>query len=261
MEIRPADLRRKGFRSALRGYEPSEVNDYLDAVADEYERVHEENIRMREDVSSARSRLEQYEELEDSIRSALVQAEKAAEDLRRSASREADEMRASANRDAELTLREAKSRAHQILADSSSRVERVRESYDALKETRDSFASEFRRLLKGYLDVLESSELASAKEIEAALRDRLDLESIAVAREAANNSPARAENTEDEHNGESTQEFRWRPAEEPPEANEAEQSGNAPPEAGAAEDLDHEESGEDDRTSERAEGSARRREQ
>lgn len=219
MEIRPSDVRRKSFTSVFRGYDSNEVDDYLDDVAEAYEQVHEENIRMREEISSIRGRLDQYEELENSIRSALVQAEKAAEDLRRSANREADETRTSASREAELTLREAKTRSHQILADSSSRVERVRESYEALKETRDTFASEFRRLLKGYLDVLESAELASAKEIEAALRDRLDTESIAVAREAAKN---RQGNEKDSEDAQTTQPLHWRPVEEEPETEEPE---------------------------------------
>src|SRR5215208_500410 len=185
MPIRPIDVRRKEFKNSLRGYDANQVDDFLDAVADEFERTYTDNARMREEISGLRERLQQFEELEGSIRSALVHAEQAANDLRRTASWEADDLRKSATREADLTIRDAKARAHQMLAESSARVERIRESYDALQEAKRTFASDFRQLLKTYTEVMDSMEISSAREIESSLRQRLDTESIAVAREAA----------------------------------------------------------------------------
>ncbi|MGH3089592.1 MAG: DivIVA domain-containing protein [Rubrobacteraceae bacterium] len=196
MAIRPIDVRRKEFKAGFRGYDANQVDDFLDQVADEFERTYSDNQRMREEVSSLRERLQQFEELEGSIRSALVHAEQAANDLRHTAQREADDLRhsaqreaeslrASSQREAELTIQEAQTRAHQMLSDSSSRVERVQDSYEALQEAKTKFTSDFRQLLKTYMDVMEDMEISAAKDIESSLRQRLDTESIAVAREAA----------------------------------------------------------------------------
>ena len=185
MSIRPIDVRRKEFNSGFRGYDATQVDDFLDEIADEFESTYTENARLREEISGLRERLQQFEDLEGSIRSALVHAEQAANDLRGTASREAEDLRKSASREAELTIREAKARSHQMLAESSARVERIQESYEALQEARRSFMNDFRQLLKSYADVMDSMEVASAKEIEASLRERLDTESIAVAHEAA----------------------------------------------------------------------------
>ena len=185
MPIRPIDIRRKEFKSGFRGYEPNQVDDFLDAVADEFERNYTENQRMREEVSSLRDRLQQFEELEGSIRAALVHAEQASNDLRRAATQEAEGIKQNAQREADFTIREAQSRSHQMLADSSARIERVQDSYDALQEAKRSFANDFRHLLKTYTDMMDNMEVASAREIEASLRERLDTESIAVVREAA----------------------------------------------------------------------------
>jgi cell division initiation protein len=193
MPIRPIDVRRKEFKSGFRGYDPNQVDDFLDAVADEFERNYTENQRMREEVSSLRDRLQQFEELEGSIRAALVHAEQASNDLRRAASREAEGIKQSAQREADFTIREAQSRSHQMLADSSTRIERVQDSYDALQEAKRSFANDFRHLLKTYTDMMENMEVASAREIEASLRERLDTESIAVVREAAKEDERSAE--------------------------------------------------------------------
>lgn len=206
MAIRPIDVRRKEFKSGFRGYDANQVDDFLDQVADEFERTYTDNQRMREEVSSLRERLQQFEDLEGSIRSALVHAEQAANDLRKSSQREADELKISSQRDAdnlrlssqkeaELTIQEAQNRSHQMLADSSGRVERIQESYEALVEAKREFKNDFRQVLKTYLDVMEDMEVSTAKGIESSLRNRLDTESIAVAREAAASDSATDETT------------------------------------------------------------------
>jgi cell division initiation protein len=193
MPIRPIDVRRKEFKSAFRGYDANQVDDFLDAVADEYERNYTENQRMREEVSGLRDRLQQFEDLEGSIRSALVHAEQASNDLRKAATEEAEGIKQSAQREAELTIREAHSRSRQMLADSSSRIERVQDSYTALQEAKRSFANDFRLLLKTFTDVMENLEVSSAREIEASLHERLDTESIADVREASEEEARTAE--------------------------------------------------------------------
>ena len=174
MAIKPVDVRRKEFKNSLRGYDANQVDDFLDEVADEFERSFSENQRMKDEISSLKGRLEQFEELEGAIREALVHAQQVARDLRRNA-----------NKEAELVVREAKEQAHRILADSSARVERVQDSYGVLQKAKQDFQNDFRHLLKSYLAVMENADVASAKEIEASLRERLDTESVAAARQAA----------------------------------------------------------------------------
>jgi cell division initiation protein len=193
MPIRPIDIRRKEFKNGFRGYDANQVDDFLDAVADEFERNYTENQRMREEVSSLRDRLQQFEDLEGSIRAALVHAEQASNDLRRAATSEAEAIRQSAQREADFTIREAQTRSHQMLADSSARIERVQDSYEALQEAKMGFTNEFRHLLKTYMEMMDSMEVSSAREIEASLRERLDTESIAVVREAARAEPTSEE--------------------------------------------------------------------
>jgi cell division initiation protein len=174
MAIRPTDIRRKEFKTGIRGYDADQVDDFLDAVADEFERAFAENQRLTEEITNLRGRLEQFEQLEDSIRASIVHAEEVSRDLRQNA-----------NKEAELILREAQEQAHRTLADTSGRVERVQESYEALRQAKQEFANDFRHLLKSYLAVMDNADVATAREIEASLRGRLDLESVAIAREAA----------------------------------------------------------------------------
>ncbi len=215
MAIRSADIRRKDFKNSFRGYDADQVDDFLDSVADEFEQIFSENSRLREEASSLRQRLEQFDELEGSIRAALVHAEQAANDLRRTATSEAENLRQSASRDAEsarqtasreaeLMVNDAKARSHRMLADTSERVERIQESYEALRNARQLFAADFRHLLKSYLEVMDNADVATAREIESSLRQRVDVESIAAARLAAEGSGVQEELPIEEPAGDST---------------------------------------------------------
>jgi cell division initiation protein len=65
-----------------------------------------------------------------------------------------------------------------------------------LRKAKQDFANDFRHLLKSFMEVMDNVDIASAKEIEASLRDRLDLESVAVAHEAAETRRLEAEREE-----------------------------------------------------------------
>src|SRR5919107_329801 len=223
MPIRPIDVRRKEFKNSLRGYDANQVDDFLDAVADEFERAYTDNSRMREEISSLRERLQQFEELEGSIRAALVHAEQAADALRRTSNREAEDLRQSASREADFTIREAQARAHQMLAETSARVERIQESYEALHEAKRHFANDFRHLLKTYMDMMENMEISSAREIEASLR------------EPVAQPVAEEETVLEEPAGEPA------PVDEPEEPAMAEEQDPAPKEEPAAADVEREE--------------------
>lgn len=266
MALKPIDVRRKEFKTSVRGYNADQVDDFLDSVADEFERSYSENLRMREEISSLRERLEQFEKLEDSIQSALVHAESAANDLRDSAASEAENIRNNANREAEFTMKEANERAQQTLADSSSKVERAQESYEALKKAKQDFAADFRHLLKSYIAVMDNVDLISAKGIEASLRERLDWDAIAAAREAAENlGSGETEDTEDTEDSGETQAMQTPPgplAEDEPEVEESEEEPSSVDDEGseavateteAAEEVEREDSSP---VAEESEGSA-----
>ena len=44
MKLTPLDIRHKEFKRGMRGYVDSEVDEFLDDIADEFERLFRENI-------------------------------------------------------------------------------------------------------------------------------------------------------------------------------------------------------------------------
>lgn len=87
--ITPPDLRQARFASAMRGFDRNEVSSLLLEAADAFEQSLRDNERLRQELARMEGALEQFRELEGSLKSTLMSAQKVAEDIRETAAREA----------------------------------------------------------------------------------------------------------------------------------------------------------------------------
>jgi cell division initiation protein len=87
--VTPLDLRQARFASAMRGFDRNEVSALLLETADSYEQALRENERLRQELARAEGALAQSRELEGSLKSTLMSAQKVADDMRDNAAREA----------------------------------------------------------------------------------------------------------------------------------------------------------------------------
>lgn len=152
MPLTPLDIRNKTFRRSLRGYNEEEVDAFLEQIMREFEQLIRDNAALREQVETYSARLEQYENLENTLHNALVVAQQAA-----------DEVRAAARREAELTLEEARLRAEAMVREAREEVERVRRDAGELFQRARTFRAQLRGMLLAHLDLLErEGEMLSA---------------------------------------------------------------------------------------------------
>jgi cell division initiation protein len=125
------DLRQAKFNTALRGFDRNEVATFLLEAADGYDQALRENERLRHDVVRLEASVIQYRELEGSLKSTLMTAQKVADDLRESASQEAARI-----------VREAEGRAELLVQKAQARHEDIQREIDGLRmKRRDAEAS------------------------------------------------------------------------------------------------------------------------
>ncbi|HXG76474.1 MAG TPA: DivIVA domain-containing protein [Gaiellaceae bacterium] len=103
VEIRHVDLR----RAWLRGYRRSVVDRLLTDIADSFEDVWRERADLADRVEELEAEAAKHRELEDLLRSTLVSAERAAQELREQARRESDLVVQEAHAEARRITREA----------------------------------------------------------------------------------------------------------------------------------------------------------
>lgn len=147
MKLTPLDIRQKEFHRGMRGYADADVDEFLDLVADEFERVFKENIDLSDRLSSLQEQLEHYRGIEDALKKTLLGAQQTAE-----------EQRASAQREAQLILRDAEVKARDTLSEAYGAKQTVEREIVLLRNAEADFRFKFRALLEGYLKQLAAAE-------------------------------------------------------------------------------------------------------
>jgi cell division initiation protein len=146
MKLTPLDIRHKEFKRGMRGYADVEVDEFLDEVADEYERLFKENIDLSERVETLEGQVGGYKRIEETLQKTLISAQANAEELKLNATKEA-----------QLILHEAELKARQLVNDSYSEKQAIDQSMAKLKSADQDFRFRFRQLLEGYLKQLEET--------------------------------------------------------------------------------------------------------
>jgi cell division initiation protein len=178
MKITPLDIRHKEFKRGLRGYSDSEVDEFLDQVADEFERLFKENMDLKERVEALDEKVSGYKRIEDALQKTLVSAQASAEEVKQNASKAA-----------QLVLHEAELKARQMVNAAYSERQGVEQATAKLKGVEQEFRFKFRQMLESYLKQAEEappvvSEPAEAvTDAQAELSRHADAIREAIARE------------------------------------------------------------------------------
>jgi cell division initiation protein len=117
MALTPVEVRHLDLRRGFFGYRRSSVDRAIEEVADSFETVWRERADLGERVHALESEVARHVELETLLRSTLVSAERAAQDMKEQARREADVIVQEANAESRRLLREAIADKEQLLAE------------------------------------------------------------------------------------------------------------------------------------------------
>ena len=79
--ISPKDIKKNDFKKNFRGYDPNEVDAFLETVSLRYERLFEENSMLTEKVKSLTSDVDVYKENESTLQKAIVKTQDMSEEI------------------------------------------------------------------------------------------------------------------------------------------------------------------------------------
>ena len=114
MRVAPLDMRQQRFKTAVRGFDKSEVVAFLTEAADDYEHALREIDRLRQDVQRGDALLIEHREREANLRNTLLTAQ-----------RLADEIKEAAQSEAKLIVREAQGRADLLIQKAQGRLDEI----------------------------------------------------------------------------------------------------------------------------------------
>jgi cell division initiation protein len=145
MRLNPVEIRRHRFHTRLRGFDPEEVNAFLEAVVTDFEAVVRENSHLRREAEQLAREVEHLRGREQTIQETLMTAQQVVEQLKHTAIKES-----------EVIVSEAQIQAEKCLLESEARRTDLQREIGELRQIRDRAEVEVRQGLEGYLSMFEA---------------------------------------------------------------------------------------------------------
>lgn len=142
--ITPLEIQNKEFKKGIRGYKEDEVDEFLDKVIIDYEKLYKENLELKDRLEGMHHQLEQYKEIEETLKNTLIMAQNAAEDVR-----------SNAHKESEIIVQEANIKAKEIIIKANNETESIRSEFENIKSQMQIFKTKFKALLQSQLDSID----------------------------------------------------------------------------------------------------------
>ena len=143
--LAPHELKNKTFGKAVRGYNPNEVDDYIDFLIEKYTELYRENDELERKLKIVVTNLDEIRDEEESIRATLVKAQQLGEKIVREANEKADAITDS-----------IKTRCEAIITDFRKQYSAERKEVWQLRNTVLDFKKNVYELYRDHIEELQS---------------------------------------------------------------------------------------------------------
>ena len=135
--ITPADIENKEFSRGVRGYKEDEVDEFLDLIILDMEKLLKENRQLKKELEKTQGQVDRHVTTESSVYETLEAAKSLMNDIAASAERRAQVLLKDAELEAALITREAKESIGRLTEEGNRlrrSVEHIREKYKQMLE-------------------------------------------------------------------------------------------------------------------------------
>ena len=161
--IMPIDIDKKEFSRDKKGYNSREVDESLDIIVADYEKVLNDNRSMAHKIKSLEKQLEEAQKDDNAMVETLETAKKLMADISASAERRAD-----------LMMRDAELEAENMLLDAKVNVRRLTDEHAMLSNKVRRLRENFRRMLQTELDKIDEDDFDIIRDLDNAAAEEAE---------------------------------------------------------------------------------------
>ena len=143
--LTPLEIENKKFsKQMVNGYSVDEIDDFLDQLTLDYEKMYKENIESRNKIEELNNSLEHYKSIESTLQGTLLMAQTTAEEVKNVAKQQAEQIL----NEAQVTAKEAVGSLDNQIAMKRKELEDVQKQFDIYKAKMESLLISQLELLK-----------------------------------------------------------------------------------------------------------------
>ena len=143
--LTPLDIENKKFaKQMMNGYSIDEVDDFLDELTVDYEKMYKEIQETKAKMDELNKNLEHYKNIEDTLQSTLVMAQSTAEEVKKVARQQADQI-----------IADAKGNAEKSVVDLDQEINLKKKELEDVKKQFDIYKAKMEALLISQLEILK----------------------------------------------------------------------------------------------------------
>ena len=158
MPITSLEIKDKTFGTRFRGFDPEEVEEFLEIVVRDYEDLVRSNHDKDLHIKSLEDRLSYFDEMKDSLSQSVLIAQDTAERVKQAATERSNNIIQQAEQDAQRLLEEAKYKANEILRQATDNAKKVAVETEELKNKSRVFHQRLKSTIESQLAIVESSD-------------------------------------------------------------------------------------------------------
>jgi cell division initiation protein len=143
MALTPLDIQQHRFRKRWQGYDPQEVEAFLEQAAAALENQQRENFRLAEELHQLQADIEQHQRREGTFKRVLLHSQKVL-----------DQMKTNAEKQADLIVADAEGKAAKLLQQAQHRLAQLQEHIGQLKRQRVQIEVEIGSILESHRRLL-----------------------------------------------------------------------------------------------------------
>ena len=144
MKITPIEINKQEFKRSLRGYDPVEVDTFLEMIGKDYEKILDQNSKYQKRIIELETELKNYKEVESTLKQTLMSVQETSDKSLENIKREAD-----------LLRKESELKANKMIEDAKRETRKLKEELITLQTQKHSLIARLRHILSSHIELLD----------------------------------------------------------------------------------------------------------
>ncbi len=141
--LTPVDIENKEFTKTFRGYDVTEVEEFMRSLVADYERLYRSNADLKEKNATLNDTIGTYRGMEETMQNAILAAQRTAEDIKKTAYERA-----------EVIVKDAERRAAEAIGKANAAIAQLEKTYLFMQGEMNGFKAKMNALLATYMQLL-----------------------------------------------------------------------------------------------------------